>query len=81
MEKLIDILLCDPELAEISEANFDEDKYLLKEKMFELLSDLSLVSWILIWEILNFLNLNSWTNEHFSFDKCIEKIESSTNLV
>jgi hypothetical protein len=49
--------------------------------MMELISDLSLVSSILLWEILNFLNLNSWSNEHFNFDKCIEKIEASKNLV
>ena len=81
IEKLIDVLICEPEQAEISEANFDEDKYLLREKMMELISDLSLVSSILLWEILNFLNLNSWSNEHFNFDKCIEKIEASKNLV
>ena len=43
--------------------------------------DLALVSAILLWEILNFLKLNSWNNEYFNYDICIKTIEDSHSLV
>ena len=44
------------------------------------MSDLALVSSILLWETLIFLNLSSWSNDYFNFDNCIEEIEKSPNL-
>jgi hypothetical protein len=42
---------------------------------------LTLVSAILIWEILHFLGLNSWNNHHFNLEIGIRLIESSKDFV
>ena len=89
-------MICDPELAEITGANIDEDKYLLREKvkifqkknlkiiiniscfkMLELVDDFSLVSAVLLYDILN----SAWYNESFNFDNSIQNIENSPDLV
>lgn len=49
--------------------------------MQELVIDLSLVSAILLWEILTFLKLNSWSNQYFNYDICIQTIEDSKSIV
>ncbi len=46
-----------------------------------LVLDLTVVSAILFWEILHFLGLNSWNNEHFNLEICIKLIENSKNFV
>lgn len=76
LEILIGILVCDPELAETSGANIDQDKYLLREKLLELAADFNLVSAILLYEILN----SAWHNENFNFDNSIQNIENSPDL-
>ena len=48
--------------------------------MNESVIDLTLVSAILIWEILHFLGLNSWVNDNFNLDICIKLVESSKSL-
>jgi len=77
---LVNILLCDPELPEVSVINLDEEQFQIRKKFLELVSDLALVSSILLWETLIFLNLSSWSNDYFNFDNCIEEIEKSPNL-
>lgn len=44
-------------------------------------SDIALVSSVLLWEILTFLKLNSWSNDYFNFDTCVKIIEESKSLV
>ncbi len=53
--------------------------YLLK--MQDLVNDLTLVSVILLWHILHFLNQNSWNNDHFNLAICSKLIENSKFLV
>lgn len=43
--------------------------------------DLTLVSAILIWEVLHFLGLNSWNNRNFDLEICIKLIENSKDFV
>ena len=49
--------------------------------MEESLFDLTLVSSVLLWEILHFLKLNLWDNEYFNYDICIQLIENSKSIV
>lgn len=51
------------------------------KKQQELVSDLTLVSSNLMWAILNFLKMASWSNAYFNFDTCIDLIEKTQNLV
>lgn len=48
--------------------------------MHELVVDLAIVSTVLLWEILHFMGLNSWNNNHFNLDICIKSIENSKHL-
>ncbi len=75
------LLVEEPELAILREADSDARELELFRNMQESVSDLCLVSAVLLWEILTFLKLNSWSNEYFNYDICIQAIENSKSIV
>lgn len=56
-------------------------KNICHKKTKDLVFDLTIVSAILLWDILHFLSLNSWNNEHFNLVLCVKLIESSKSFV
>jgi len=81
LARLVPLLLAEPELAVLRQIDSDSTEWELHRSMQESVNDLCLVSAILLWEILTFLKLNSWTNEYFNYDICIQIIENSKSLV
>ncbi|CAF0746137.1 unnamed protein product [Brachionus calyciflorus] len=80
LSNLIKSLICDPEIAELIEKSYDDEIYDLKTQMKAQLLDLTLVSCILLWEILHFISLNSWNGADFNLEILIKIIEKSEYL-
>lgn len=46
-----------------------------------MLSDLTVVTGILMWEILHFLSLSTWNSADFNLDLCVKAIDTSNVFI
>ena len=86
--QLVEALIGEPEQATTGATQssltrvFDEREQAELEKLArELTHTVSVTSVLLIWEIMHFLSLTSWTSEHYSLEQCCARIESSPKVL